>query len=204
MSASTLLAFAPPRQIDAAFSSGGGGGGGVTSVNGDTGAITIAAGTGITVTAPTAGTVEIAASGGSLAPIIGVNSLGSFPLPITLTGPGSSVSWGPTNYIPIAVTAGKTYLVTGKIAVEVTTLPAPGGSWAVSVARSAGGPSTAVQQLGDAVPAAITTSPLTLTFSDTFTAGPYTQFDVEVSTTSVDSGTELTFTLLGFQAVQLD
>ena len=47
MSASTLLAFAPPRQIDSAFSSGGGGGGGVSSISGLSGTVTLAGGVGM-------------------------------------------------------------------------------------------------------------------------------------------------------------
>lgn len=197
MSASTLLAWEPPRQISSAFSSGGGGGGGVTSVNGDTGAITIAAGTGITVTAPTAGTVEIA--GTLTAPVVAVDNFGASPAPISLTGVLSSDAWG-AGYSPITMTAGKTYTVTGTIQVEVVSVTTPGGFWEVDIQRSVGAPVSSAIMLSEPVTAVA--GEKTLTFSCVVPAGAYTQLDVLVQNRTVDSATEVTYTLKAFSAVE--
>src|SRR5580693_5430131 len=77
---------------------GGGGGGGVTSLNGETGAVTITAGTGISVTEPTGTTIQVANTGALDAFTIVQTPFGTAPTAttgnstLTLTSTDNSVA----------------------------------------------------------------------------------------------------------------
>lgn len=73
----------------------GGGGGGVTSLNGETGAVTIVAGTGITVT-PSGSNITVSATGGGGVSITASAPITVSPSPITGTGTISHATSGVT------------------------------------------------------------------------------------------------------------
>lgn len=79
---------------DATWAVPAGGGGGVSSLDGITGAVTLVAGSGVTITdnSPSAGDITIAATGGGS----GVSSLNSLTGALSLTSTGATVSINPS------------------------------------------------------------------------------------------------------------
>jgi hypothetical protein len=102
-------------------SGGGGGGGGVTSLNGETGALTLEAGTGISITEPNPTTIEVTNTGALDAFTIIQTDSGTYP---TATTPDSTLTLHNTDgFISIVGNSGTN---TVDFSLSTTTNPDPG------------------------------------------------------------------------------
>lgn len=143
-SADTPLAgteFVPISQngvtVKVASSNLGGGGGGVTTFNGLTGSVTLAAGSNVTLT-PSGNTITIAATGGAA----GVSSLNSITGAVTLVA-GSNITITPSgSNITIASTAAGGGFGSGRIITAAGAVTMVAGDGIVEIAQTVAAPIT--------------------------------------------------------------
>ncbi len=129
MSASTLLAKTPlPRTIAGIYDPQGGASG-VTSLNTETGDVTLTAAGDVTITTTAPGQIEISSTATVSPPTIVIDTTDIGVSAFVSLGPGATpltdVAGG--SYAPVVLTPGKTYTVWAEIGTTLTTVAVPGG-----------------------------------------------------------------------------